>query len=460
MATQKTEVKYIDQSIQNLKSLEILLITISLQHIYIPFESISKLTQLKAISMRRMAHVNNTIVPSDVCNLVNLIYFEMTFTQSISNVPFDCISTNWQELRYFQISIMPQTTYINPDFWRLPNIHTVFMFAEFDQEYFNFSTFNGYSDSLSKVSLNGNHRICADQINIDSSTYFGFGYLTYASNNTVNFTRNQVDSSPLLQFIESFDPCYMPCGGENLLCINTMHNDGICDNNCNNDECGYDGGDCNQLCACDTNLWFNDECDANCNTTECNYDFYQCGMIDADGIFDPNDTCYEYFGSWNDTSDANDTYNTNNTNSTNTVCYSSWTEDDWCDTDCNVASCGFDGGLCNTICGGRCSVAYFYIIVFWAGGVEPFELITEDEVCGDLFGIITNAINGIDEGYNNCTNLYHAMDKNENGVIGFHEALIATANFWGFETTQDHFEMKMNQIDCSSCMKNQSLYYV
>ena len=87
-------------------------------------------------------------------------------------------------------------------------------------------------------------------------------------------------------------------------------------NECFNEVCNYDNGDCNQECPCNRNLWFNDKCDTECNVTECDWDFFQC--------LDVNGTCY---------------YNESNINAT---CYNEWTveNDGWCDDNCRNLSDG------------------------------------------------------------------------------------------------------------------------
>ena len=93
--------------------------------------------------------------------------------------------------------------------------------------------------------------------------------------------------------------------------MKALYDNGVCNPNCNNQECGFDGGDCNQRCQgeCDYTLWFNDECDNECNNAVCAYDFYSCRNY----TIGANDTCYE-----NAVLDQK--------------CYTKWTtDDDWCD---------------------------------------------------------------------------------------------------------------------------------
>ena len=56
--------------------------------------------------------------------------------------------------------------------------------------------------------------------------------------------------------------------------------DGVCDTSCNTNVCGFDFGDCG-YCApnCTKELYFNSECDSACNLRECNFDDTKCVWI-------------------------------------------------------------------------------------------------------------------------------------------------------------------------------------
>eukprot|EP00931_Biecheleriopsis_adriatica_P021932 TRINITY_DN1420_c0_g2_i1.p1 TRINITY_DN1420_c0_g2~~TRINITY_DN1420_c0_g2_i1.p1 ORF type:complete len:2017 (+),score=244.24 TRINITY_DN1420_c0_g2_i1:59-6109(+) len=99
--------------------------------------------------------------------------------------------------------------------------------------------------------------------------------------------------------------------------------DKICDDSCNVEECGFDGGDC-ALDAASTGCtfdclpnWIGDKfCDDACNIVECNFDGGDCASAAAlSGC--PSD------------------------------CPSYWIGDKFCDDLCNIAECNFDGGDCD-----------------------------------------------------------------------------------------------------------------
>ncbi len=70
---------------------------------------------------------------------------------------------------------------------------------------------------------------------------------------------------------------------EALNCDLTWLNDGDCDFECFNEECFYDGGDCQgQLCGTDLclRIWLGDgQCDSNCNNRACDYDSGDCDQL-------------------------------------------------------------------------------------------------------------------------------------------------------------------------------------
>ena len=62
-------------------------------------------------------------------------------------------------------------------------------------------------------------------------------------------------------------------------CLTVSYQDGFCDNDLNNEYCGWDGGDCHQLCdfeECEIEVFGDGICDIQCNTTACNFDNGDC----------------------------------------------------------------------------------------------------------------------------------------------------------------------------------------
>ena len=138
------------------------------------------------------------------------------------------------------------------------------------------------------------------------------------------------------------------------------------------------------------------------------------------------------------------------------LCYTSWINDRWCDISCNVQSCDFDSYKCDQ-CGGSCATAFYYLILHFANTEYPVELITVDEGC-QYWNILLGLNLELEDLGGNCSTVFDMLDLNGNGFIGMHEAIAATAETWGL-TSDDHWQMKLQQTDCSRCLENASLYY-
>ena len=193
--------------------------------------------------------------------------------------------------------------------------------------------------------------------------------------------------------------------------------------------------DCVQLCECDWTLLNNGVCDPDCNNTGCEWDLYDC----TNGV-DANATCYQ-----------------NETNP-NATCYLSWASDQWCDDNCaHFVSCSYDNNACDA-CTGDCAQAFTILINYVASIYEPTELITVDEVClrwGEI-----NRITDFADEYDNCTILFNDWDENGNGYVGLREAIekaLARSNALQFHDNWN-WQLKLTQINCSSCLNDASLY--
>ena len=215
---ERFEIEYVDSSIDKLNNLELLLLLYSVTEIDIPLESIAKLSKLKAIVLYQMQFMTNNEIPTQICDLSQVSYFDMAFTANLAKIPFDCIANNWKSSRMWRMNAFPLIKEINPSFWQLPNLESVYFdWFDFDPIYFQLDTFKGFSNSLIDVSLSNNQRICNNTIIIDNIEYYGFDYLL-SSANTPNFTADDVKTYSLLRFIQKFDPCSFPCDGSDVVC--------------------------------------------------------------------------------------------------------------------------------------------------------------------------------------------------------------------------------------------------
>ena len=473
--------KYLN-GLEQVKNLEIFSIRSSFEKIEFPFDSIGTLSNLKVLQINRIPGANNTYMDSSICNLKQLIYFELDFMQYLSQVPFDCIS-KLDDLFYFAMVYMFLIEEADPTLWNMNSIRSIFLdFNSLKQSNFDFDTFGGFSSKLEKVSIQAPNDVCQSYLNsyqniiIDEKEYSGFGYLydnsTKIKNNNIQLVPHyngdtfdynsswynlsfvsDSDSSGLLKFIKTYDPCSSPCnsGISSYLCPTKEHGDGVCQVECNIAACGFDGGDCDQSCNLYTNMtnvnssctldnWQMDGiCNVGCNNSLCNYDFQDC-------IYTPT---------------ANDTCNNLLHDIENITCYSDWTDDLWCDSYCEQLSCeGTNSGCSSSITpcwgDGSCSRAYGTMMKLLAAIYQPYELITLNEVCEkfNLLALVTQT--NIDN--LNCSQAFDIADLNDNGYIGFWEAIVYTAESWGLRDAV-HWKEKIQQIDCSSCLANASLYW-
>ena len=231
----------------------------------------------------------------------------------------------------------------------------------------------------------------------------------------------------------------------------------VCHTECNNPNCGFDGGDCNQLCnlyndsssmtntntnintSCTLDTWKMDGvCNIGCNNSYCNYDFQECV----------------------DTPTANDTCNNLSYDIENVTCYSAWTDDLWCDSYCEQLLCEDSNSGCassTTPCWekGSCSSVYGAIITLLAAIYPPYELITLNEIC-ENFGVLSLLTET--EINLNCSQAFNIADLNSNGYIGLWEAIVYSAQYFGLHGAL-HWQKKIEQLDCSSCLENASLYW-
>ncbi|OMJ65363.1 hypothetical protein SteCoe_38385 [Stentor coeruleus] len=81
--------------------------------------------------------------------------------------------------------------------------------------------------------------------------------------------------------------CYEDC--LNTSCNTYLLGNEVCDDECNNQSCGWDIGDCNFVCnnGCTEDMLGNGICDPSCNVPECRYDNNDCGWCN-EGCFKEN----------------------------------------------------------------------------------------------------------------------------------------------------------------------------
>ena len=415
-----------------------------------PFKQFATLDKMKAIDISNVANLANEKIPDDICNLKQMRLFDINFAPYVEYIPYDCIAQNWKELRWMKFDTFPQILSITPDIWKLPNLRTVILANNgftVASKSFDLSTFDGFSESLTRVLLASTFGVCHNgSVVINGAEYKGFGYL---SNSTFSSSDVENDDTKLLEFIQTFDPCAATCSTVTFGCGADVWQDGLCSDQCNRDECDYDGGDCNQLCDCEYDLWFNNECDTQCNTTQCSWDFYQCVQTPS-----LNETCsLENGNATNSMNDASDE------DIGSIPCYTLWIDDTWCDAACNVETCHYDEGWCNG-CAEDSQCGSFWnelkVIPAEDGSIYGTDLFTKERIC-QYKDIILHFFDGLDQS-DNCSDVFDLVDLNDNGFIGFYELLQQFAFQLGL-TTHPHWQEKVTQLDCSACLVNATYYY-
>ena len=212
-----------------------------------------------------------------------------------------------------------------------------------------------------------------------------------------------------------------------VICFPWNWNNGICNDECNKAECGWDGGDCNQLCAhyhpdCDIQLEFgNGNCSQACNNTYCGYDFNECLPLDE---FE----CESY------------------------GCNITWLNDDICDLNCFNSACNYDLGDCDPNCEGNlCDEAYVYFSQV-ANYRTNDNLVQVEELC-DLFPFLNlfAAAQGIQTNFQDygCNATFEKTDLNGDGSVGIPEFIKVVGPL--FSPSLAH-SGKAEQVDCSQCL--------
>ena len=431
----------------------------------IPFKGFAKLDKMKAIDISGAANLANEEIPDDICNLKQMRLFDINYAPYVRYIPYDCIASNWKELRFMKFETFPHISYITPDIWNLPNLQTVMLTNNaftISGKSFDFDTFDGFSNSLMKIWLASTTGVCNNgSVIINNTEYQGFGYLSKylnssSNSNSIGFSMDDVDNddSRLLEFIQTFDPCAATCLAVSISCSADSWQNGVCSGECDREECDYDGGDCNQLCDCDYGKWFNNKCDIECNTTQCHWDFDQCIPTPAG-----NETCNLMNITVTQSIYSHYSYNNTDNIAITIPCYESWIDDTWCDGSCNVESCDYDGGWCNGCStDGQCGYIWTALSTIPPdeGSVYGSDLFTQKRVC-DYKDLVAYFFDEWDEA-DNCSDIFNVIDLNDNGFLGYYEILQYFAFHLGL-TTYSHWQDKALQLDCSECLDNSSYYY-
>ena len=188
-----------------------------------PCRNISQ--NLKATHLENSPNMKNTILESNICDLIEIRYIFISLV-FIYSIPFDGISQKRTQLTYFEMMGNLASTYVDPQFWLLPNLEAViFDYCRINETSFNHNSFLGYCDKILKGSLDGNEFLCLGSINIDNGDFNGFRYVTNDKHNNG----------------QTFDPCATVCSVSNgsyssIGCYLSRWKDGVCHAFCDTED--------------------------------------------------------------------------------------------------------------------------------------------------------------------------------------------------------------------------------
>ena len=294
-----------------------------------------------------------------------------------------------------------------------------------------------------------------------------------------NFTEFQLLHPYIYQFIQQTQCCEYHCEStlSSVHCKPYRWRNGECDEDCNTNQCYYDGGDCNQLCnfldidsiddsaatgkVCNYTMWDNNICDDSCNNTNCNFDFCDCGMSST-----TNENCnFDYKQCFKATDCAIVFTNINQSSTIDGINYDNWLEswinDGFCDMNCNNEICNYDGGNdcqnCDSSYGCDIVMEYFSFI---ANSITDDYKVSSDELC-NLWDILPPLIQTFDadwdadvDGWNylNCSTVLTQYDRNGDDKLNAYETQLLVFN-------HTLYGAKVKQMNCSFCAPTVDIYY-
>ena len=222
---------------------------------------------------------------------------------------------------------------------------------------------------------------------------------------------------------------------------------GVCTPDCDNEECGYDGGDCTQTCdysICDYTSLGDGICNPECRNQTCGFDY--CDCFDYAKIDEATDGEIEQC-SFNETlCDINTDCVVFITNTTE-----SWIDDYICDANCDNQYCGYDGGECSECGNSICQTFWFYFDAC-ANSETADEKASLSETCA-FWDTITAFLG--DSYTSNCTQFMYEFDLNSDLQLNGYETTRSLYMIL-FDTIDD---TKANQINCSKCASSADVYY-
>ena len=424
-------------AMENWQNLEYL--SISHTHIKTWPNGFNQLNNLRYLKLWDVLYLDE--LPPNLCQMYNLralnIFQATTSANKIKTLP-ECI-VNLNELQ----SIVFYFVLINKfpiDLFTMPNIQEI----AFLVSNISLRSFENVDHDISIANM---------EWNPTSQTGYYFAGSPLCLPRSSNYS---AFPDILIEFMDDVNACDHGCEYNDLIsnfqCTPLDWQNGICDNQCNNVNCYYDGGDCNQMCdayypnCTMSDMFGNGLCDPECNNTLCSYDVGEClvdqySSINMSQVFGKNATYCDDIN--------NDINNTN-------LCEIIWINDGWCDDNCRHSqSCFYDANDCD------CSNIDNYCqqgFEFFQPFVDTITDQGDNYVSLAGFCVIWNSLSDfIDPNFAeeyiepyNCTTSFDMIDKDDNQYIDLYEFIYILNTFEliaGAELT----ETKYQQIDCSTC---------
>ena len=420
----------LSNDVSNWKNLEYLY----LSHAHFPswpngFNSLNKIGYLKLWDVQYLSEF-----PPNLCNMYNLralnIYQAPTSAVKIKTLP-ECVINlnNLQSIVFYAVLIDKFPI----DIFTMSSIEEIgFLLSNLTLNSFIYNSDNekdGYDKNTWQMEWNPTSQ---------TTYYFAASPICY--HELSNYTQFP---NRLIEFLDDTNGCSHACSVssvQQLECTPVNWQNGVCDEQCNNFGCYYDGGDCNQLCQyyypnCSINEMFdNGKCDIECNNTFCSFDSNEC--IDQFVGFNLS----QVFG-------KNKTYC-----DLKSSCEISWINDGWCDENCRSSDeCFNDGNDCICEQNTYCQQFYSMFSSLADDTITDGTYVSLDGFCSlyTWLPALFPAIEQYIEGYN-CSTLFNILDRDNDTFIDFYEFGHAANEF---SPDYNLTEAKLNQLNCSSCIE-------
>ena len=457
-----------NNGIENWSNLEY----ISLSHAHITKwpDSFSQLNKIAYIKLWDILYLNE--LPPNLCTMYNLrainVHRKIVASNSINEIP-SCI-INLQHLQsvifYFTaISSIPSQIF------SMSSIQEIgFLISNVSLTSFNFSDQTGNNATLDQI--NQYSKNWHFEWNPTSQTNY------YLSGSPICLSYDEYSHSSttfptkLVQFLNETGACDGVCqlnSVSNLLCSPFDWQNGVCNHECNVEQCYWDGGDCNQLCPvyhanCSIDDMFdNGVCDQQCNNSYCAYDNSEC--LVNNNQFDSNFNISQLFS-------KNQTYcNEYDSTYAHGECKISWINDGWCDDNCRSSeSCFYDGNDCSCVSSDNyCNEIYSLLkllVVEDDNQADNGQLyLTQTQFCSgwefayNLYGdrleehfsqysnsSLSYHNNNNNFAISNCTAVFILLDANDDAIVDIQEFMFVANAL--FNLTNE----KSSQINCTSCV--------